>query len=836
MCRRVCRILVPVLLVWCLAPPASLLRADEADDQYAVAVGHYERGRWKLATEEFLKFRRGFPNDRRQNLCSFCLGESLLQLGKFDDARGYFNEYNSREPAGQYAGEALFQSGQCAYLAGNLPAGKSDLERFLAKYPNDRWDEAALFYLGEIALAQRDAAAAAARFRDSLKRFPDGHLQDDCRVGLARALEKQGQRDEAERLYLAVAGKAKSPQADAAQFHLGALQYEAGRYPQAIESFAAFEDRLPQSPWRPNARLGHGLSLLKLNRPAEAIKQFDAVLVTAAAGDELFQRAVRGKVQAALQMKDYDALDRQAAEFERRFPASPFRADVQRMIARSLVERKQYSRAAALLEGALKSSRLPSSLRSVPGEGISRQDLENRYLLALSYEGLKRYEDALAALLPVTDSAAGGLKADGQLEQGVLLSALKRYADAIPPFESFLNGKPTGEAEAKALGGLAIALARANRIDKAKQVYAELLAKYPKHPLIAPTTEHLAEAAYDANDTAWSAELSSWLAAAGNSAEYELKGKLNLGWSQFKAGKLAEAADTFDQLLKLSPPEPMAAEAALIRGHVLEQLGRSEPALAMYGMVIEKYPASPQHADALLAAARLHNNLKQWPEAVALCGRLAHDHPQFPKLDAALYEWAWGLLELGKAEDAQHVFERLHNEYPQSRFWADATCRMAQRAFDAKDYDRANRLIDALLPRQTDLQVRQCAMYLRGQVAVAKADWPKVRAAFEALVKEFSATNRRLAAETWIAEADYQRGDLTSASARLDQLTGQIQGKHEPWMALIPLRRAQILAKRDQWNDAYADRCHDRKGLSAVPTAVRRGLLVGTMSRHASRL
>ena len=318
--------------------------------------------------------------------------------------------------------------------------------------------------------------------------------------------------------------------------------------------------------------------------------------------------------------------------------------------------------------------------------------------MALSYEGLRRYEDALAALLPVVDSAAGGLKADAQLEQGLLLLALKKYAEAIPPLESFLAGKPTGEAEAKALGGLAIALARAGRIDKAKRVYAELLGKYPKHPLVAPATEQLAEAAYDANDAAWSAELSSRLAAAGNSAEYELKGKLNLGWSQFKAGKLAEAADTFDQLLQRNPPEPMAAEAALVRGHVLEQLGRSEPALAMYDLVIQKHPASPQHADALLAAARLHNNLKQWPEAVALCERLAHDHPQFPKLDAALYEWAWGLLELGKAEDAQRLFERLHKEYPQSRFWADATCRMAQRAFDAKDYDRANQLIDALLP------------------------------------------------------------------------------------------------------------------------------------------
>ena len=198
----------------------------------------------------------------------------------------------------------------------------------------------------------------------------------------------------------------------------------------------------------------------------------------------------------------------------------------------------------------------------------------------------------------------------------------------------------------------------------------------------------LAEAAYDANDAAWSAELSGRLAAAGNSAEYELKGKLGLGWSQFKAGKLPEAAATFDEVLKKNPPEAIAAEAALVRGRILEQLGQNEPALAMYDLVIDKYPGSKQHVDALLAAARLRDKLKQDQQAAALYQRLANEYPQFPKLDAVLYQWAWALQELDKPEDASRLFERLHKEYPQSRFWADATCRLAQRALDAKDYDR----------------------------------------------------------------------------------------------------------------------------------------------------
>jgi TolA-binding protein len=792
MLTAICRTLFVTLMVWLVTAPVPAARATEADDQFAVAAGHYDRQQWKLAVEEFQTFLQKYSQDRRASQSLFFLGEALLQVGKLNDARERFHKYIEREPGGKFARAAQFRAGEAAYLAGSFAAARPDLDAFLAKYPEDRLNSYVLPYLGDIALSAGDAAKAVAYFRDGLKRFPEGRLQDDCRFGLGRALEKQNQAEEAERLFLAVAGKPASRLADAAQFHLGALQYAAGRYDQAVESFSAFAGRLAASSWQPNARLGWGLSLLKLNRPAEAVKQFDAVLAAAAAGEQLQQQAARGKVQAGLQSKDYAAVDRDAALFEKRFPKSEIRGEVQRMLIRSLAERKEYARAVALLEPL------------VAGNARGQQMLEDRYLLAVSYEGLKRYENALAALLPVVDAATGQLKADAQLTQGSLLLGLKKYGEAIATLEAALQSKPAGDAAAKALGELAIAYARSGHLDKAKKIYAELIQKYPRHPLVAPTTEHLAEAAYDANDAAWSAELSTRLAGAGNSAEYTLKGKLGLGWSQFKAGKLVEAAAAFDEVLKNNPPLAIAAEAALVRGRILEQLGQNDSALAMYSLVIDQYPTSKQHVDALAAAARLRDHLKQYEPAAALYQRLASQYPQNPKVDAVLYQWAWALSELHKADDADRLFERLHKEFPQSRYWADATCRLAQRALDAKGYDRALGLAAEVLAAKADPKVREYALLLRGQAQAAKADWPKVGEAFTALVKEFPDSQRRLVAEFWIAEALYHQGDYAAAGPRLEQLAQQIQQRHEPWMAMIPLRRAQALALQDRWGEAHA--------------------------------
>jgi TolA-binding protein len=225
------------------------------------------------------------------------------------------------------------------------------------------------------------------------------------------------------------------------------------------------------------------------------------------------------------------------------------------------------------------------------------------------------------------------------------------------------------------------------------------------------------------------------------------------------------------------------------------------------------------HADALLSAARIRDGMKQNEQAAALCERLVKEHPQFVRLDAAYYQWAWALRELNRPVESAKLFERLRKECPQSRFWADATSRLADAAFGARDYATAEKLVGEVLDHkaatagpdaanhgghaaQDAVQVRQYAMFLRGQIAAAKADWPKTREAFEAFGKEFPDSRRRPVAEFWIAEAFYRQGDYAAAGPRFDQLAQQVKPPCESWMAMVPLRRAQMLVRQNQWGDA----------------------------------
>jgi len=405
--RRSCAVLLLALAAVLAVFPTW---ADEADDSFAVAMGHYAVKRWRLAAEEFQAFLERYPNHPKADRCTFLLAEAMLQLGNHEQASRGFRQYLEREPDGEFARPALFRAGEAAYMAGKFDSAKRLLMRFHSQYPSDKLNAFVLTYLGDIAMAEEAPAAAAGHFRRCLEQFPDGRLQDDCRFGLARALEKQNQNQQAEQLYQAVAAKPQNPLADDAQFHLAVLQYTMGKHAEAVETFSAFETSLVKSPWRAKARLGRGWALMKLDRldeaetifrsivnvaqvaldgrywlgmvqreqenwaaaaktlmdTAEAAKaadpgdsripvlhfyagdalrragelktageQFDLVLECEAAGNDWTDDALLGKTLAALEADDHKGVDQAAAEFNKRCPYSPLRADLRRALARS---------------------------------------------------------------------------------------------------------------------------------------------------------------------------------------------------------------------------------------------------------------------------------------------------------------------------------------------------------------------------------------------------------------------------------------------------------------------------------------------------------------------
>ncbi len=839
----------------------SSLRAGPADDQFAVAANHFRQANWKLAAEEFRALVERFPDDARAPVALFYLGEAQLQLGDLAGAQKSFDGYLRKYPDGEHARTALFRSGESAHVAGQAAEADRLLRAFLQKNPKDPLNAYVLTYLGEIASGKGDFEDAAAWFGQGLKDFPNGPLQDDCRYGLGRAFRELGRTEEATRLFLAVSAKTGSPRADEALFYLGVMQLDATRPEEAVKSFRELESKFSKSPQLPAARLLLGKALFQLQRwdeartaleglksdarlgvrarywlgrvqqeqgqwaaaastliaaaeaaPEHALeaeirfeagrslakagdgpaaqKQFDLAIAASGENGPWLDEALSEKAQAALALKDHELVDRTAGQFAERCPRSPLAAGVARTWAQSLIERGRYPEALEKLEPWLANA------------GKDEEGLAARYLAGLAYDGVGRPKDALDQL----DRA--GASDDPAVRKGALLAKAgirmraEQFSEAAAVLQALLAAAPDEQEALAARMRLAVCLARTRQLDEARAMYAEVVEQHAASEAFPAFEEQLAEAALDAGDTQWSSALFERLAAGGGQSEAEKRGLAGLGWSQLRAGRLSDAAATFGRLLQSDPPAALAAEAAHVRGTILEKLRQPDAALAMYDRVIDKHPESQQRADALLAAARLRDRLDQDEQAVALFERFVRDFPEHAELDRALYDWAWALQDLKRGEAATAAFQRIHLEFRQSKVWPDATYRLAQQAFEARHLAEAKKLTSAVLDAACSADLRQHVLYLKGQIAAAESDWDEVRDTFETLAKDHPEGPFRWIAEFWTAESSYRKQDYAAAAAKLQEIAQQTRGRGDPWLAMIPLRRAQILAHQEKWKEA----------------------------------
>jgi TolA-binding protein len=520
------------------------------------------------------------------------------------------------------------------------------------------------------------------------------------------------------------------------------------------------------------------------------------------------------QIQLALAEDEYDRVVSLSEQFRTQFPASPFKGQVEECLGRGYLKQKQYAQAIEILKPLVEmaAAAAPSTESGdgaeAPASETARETAAklqtNQYYLGLAYLGEQQFEAALEALAKVQVSREskelyGGVR----LAQAMSLSGLNRPADAVEPLQQYLAAQPEGAESAACRVQLIDALLQSNRLDEALRIHAQMPEQGPSPPGFAAATHRLAEAAFAAGKHDEASGLFGVLIQDGQPPEWASKGWSGLGWAQFRAGKAEAAAVAFGQLIDKYPESPLAAEGAMMKAKALEQLDRNEDALEAYLVVATTYGDSEAAATAMMEAARLQEKLGRKADSIPLLRRLVQEHPEFKQLDAALYQLAWLLDEQGQADEADRLFQRVADQYPGGTYWADTTYRLAERASRAGQYGRAEQFVDRLIEAKCDRDILMHALYLKGQLAASTQRWQDVAAPMQAMLEQFPESPLRATAECWIAEALYQQKDYENAAEWFAKLEQAQLVDEDTWTAMIPLRRAQILAEQQKWQEAY---------------------------------
>jgi TolA-binding protein len=439
-------------------------------------------------------------------------------------------------------------------------------------------------------------------------------------------------------------------------------------------------------------------------------------------------------------------------------------------------------------------------------------EAEDQYAVAAGHYAAQRWQlavDEFRALVKDHPDDANSVKEHFFL--GEALVQVGKNDEAAAEFKQVLARDPNGPFARQALFRAGETAFLAGQREAARRALQDFRSKYPDDKLAANARSFLdqiqiadAESLMAGKRFSDAEEKLEAYLKAGPSAQSADRALGQLAVCQLQLGENDKAADTFAQLLDKFPKSPAAAEAAWSRGQVLERLKKFDAALVSYQLIVDEHTASQRFDDALLAAARLHSQLQQSGQAIELYERFVRERAKSSQIDAGRYGLAWAQRDAGKRTESDVQFQSLHDGFRQSRFWNDATFRLAESAFEQKQFDRADHLLDEVLAVKPPADIREHALYLHGQVAAALQKWDHVATVMTALSHDFPDSPLRLPADYWNAEAAYRQGHYEEAGNRFAALAGQIGGRKEKWLPMIPLRRAQALAQQKQWAEAQA--------------------------------
>lgn len=291
---------------------------------------------------------------------------------------------------------------------------------------------------------------------------------------------------------------------------------------------------------------------------------------------------------------------------------------------------------------------------------------------------------------------------------------------------------------------------------------------------------------------------------------------------------LGGASADFSSFYEEEPEAPEANEANPLRGESraeqpldaaklldeaagLERNGCYDGALAAYHELIARSPSGPLRTESLGRTARLHLSLGQLREAGPIYGELLAEDPAGPHAAEALAALARIDAAAGQTPNAKAQFRKVLEKFPQSPQASEAAYWLARTAADEKDTAQAERyvrrLLEAVDPQKYstagERKLWAQAVCLQCQLAAERGQWQLIQDVAADALPRLPQGADAVRVEFWWAEAEFRAGQFLAARSRFEQLEPRTVGIAEPWVPIVPWRRAQLAARNRQWNEVY---------------------------------
>jgi TolA-binding protein len=620
------------------------------------------------------------------------------------ESAAVYKEFLQKHPQHELAPQALYMAAFAALNENDLPGARQQAEAFLsnAAYAQHELRPAVLFVAAEGYLLDGGQTNAERRqqaetlYRQLVEKHPQHERASRSLLRIGWCMLESGKREEAIKYLGGNLASLKLPEQQAEARLLSGRAHARLDRPQ--EALAEFEQARTAAPnWDRSDELlfDAGQALRALKNPDEAQKRFTQI-ISQFTKSPLVPQAIYELGEIAHERKQYDEAIARFGELIAKFDKS------------GLVPLARYSLAAAYSAKNEPAKALPVLDQLLAGTSNDQLRADGHLLRGQIRQQLEQWEPAIADLnaylatnLPTADAQEqqrrNDAKLSAQLDVAACQIGAKKPQDAITTLQAILTAKPDYAKADRVRYELGHALLAVEKPTEAAAAFEALATNHPQSPHAPEAQFHIGrrheDAAAKIEDKAKKAESlaaaeKAYAAGLATAKLKELREKLQfkLALMQSQQEKFADAAKTLKAQLQEFPQGDLTGAAKFLAGECLFREGNFAEALPLYEQVaaakVEMY-----QDQALYRAGECAANLKNWPTSQKHYDALIKQFPEFAELASAQYGLAYALWSQNQLDAAAPLFQEVRRELNETG--AKANFMLGEIAFARKQYDQA---------------------------------------------------------------------------------------------------------------------------------------------------
>ncbi len=560
------------------------------------------------------------------------------------------------DPASALAddGQDEYNLGAGLYKLGRWKLAADSFRKVVQQYPKHVKVPLAQFFLGQTLVKLEKYSESRNVLRGFVKDYPKSKYRADAMYRVAECSYLLGDLEPAESEFASfLKAYSNSDWAEWALPDLADVQRRRNKPREAVANYRRALQRFPNSRLTEETKFGLARSYEALRRTDDAVGLYEQL-----AANRAGERAAEAQMKLATIYFDEQKYDQAAEGYVRlveQFPESPLRPEAELNAGFAYYQHKQYRQAITRFEHAAQNE---------------RQRLTADYWKGISLKSLAEYGDAVAIL-----EATFKANADGPLGENILY----QWADCE---------------------------LRRKRFEQAGGLFLDLVKRWPNAELADDSLFYAAEVALlggKLNEAAALVDRFSHKYPGSGLRMYNklLRGRVLVafgGETNFKA-----AVQHFDNVLETSNKPRTQSEARYHLARTLQRLNDDVEALKTIAPLVEKIRkqgTDSSFLDALILAGHSQLALQKYEaadETMSLYLKRTVDQPHSD--DKALAVRSISRAHLGRKLASQADLETIADRFAESTLVAKTVYRVAEIAYEAKDWDWSARLYETIVQK-----------------------------------------------------------------------------------------------------------------------------------------